>query len=212
MTLSLTLIHAARAGHARNEVTLSLLRRAKAAGFTAPVVMLDTFLLGWRPPRPRHGLPTPRRGRRRASRYVQPGLHAPTITERRRRPSRRTQTNAPRSRSTWTRSTRVSRRETCRRCEGCPRARHCRVELRYVPSRPGRFQGSVADVHRIVFLSFVLCWQVGDRSMVLLARLVPSRRSTRHRGFAAPRKKASSRTGSDVIKGIAMCARGVLGK
>lgn len=32
-----------------NEVTLSLLRRAKAAGFTALVVTLDTFLLGWRP-------------------------------------------------------------------------------------------------------------------------------------------------------------------
>jgi isopentenyl diphosphate isomerase/L-lactate dehydrogenase-like FMN-dependent dehydrogenase len=30
-------------------VTLSLLRRAKAAGFTALVVTLDTFLLGWRP-------------------------------------------------------------------------------------------------------------------------------------------------------------------
>ncbi|KAH9960187.1 FMN-dependent alpha-hydroxy acid dehydrogenase [Russula dissimulans] len=32
-----------------NEVTLSLLRRAKTAGFTALVVTLDTFLLGWRP-------------------------------------------------------------------------------------------------------------------------------------------------------------------
>ncbi|KAH9983254.1 FMN-dependent alpha-hydroxy acid dehydrogenase [Russula vinacea] len=32
-----------------NEVTLSILRRAKAAGFTALVVTLDTFLLGWRP-------------------------------------------------------------------------------------------------------------------------------------------------------------------
>ena len=30
-------------------MTLSLLRRAKAAGFTALVVTLDTFLLGWRP-------------------------------------------------------------------------------------------------------------------------------------------------------------------
>jgi lactate 2-monooxygenase len=32
-----------------NEVTLSLLRRAKAAGFTALVLTLDTFLIGWRP-------------------------------------------------------------------------------------------------------------------------------------------------------------------
>jgi lactate 2-monooxygenase len=32
-----------------NDVTLSVLRRAKAAGFTALVVTLDTFLLGWRP-------------------------------------------------------------------------------------------------------------------------------------------------------------------
>ncbi|KAI0246396.1 FMN-dependent alpha-hydroxy acid dehydrogenase [Lactifluus subvellereus] len=32
-----------------NEVTLSILGRAKAAGFTALVVTLDTFLLGWRP-------------------------------------------------------------------------------------------------------------------------------------------------------------------
>jgi lactate 2-monooxygenase len=31
-----------------NEVTLSILRRAKAAGFTALVVTLDTFLIGWR--------------------------------------------------------------------------------------------------------------------------------------------------------------------
>jgi isopentenyl diphosphate isomerase/L-lactate dehydrogenase-like FMN-dependent dehydrogenase len=30
-------------------VTLSVLRRAKAAGFTALVVTVDTFLLGWRP-------------------------------------------------------------------------------------------------------------------------------------------------------------------
>ena len=41
------------------------------------------------PPRPRHSLPTLRRGRRRASRQVRPGLHAPTTTERRRRPSPR---------------------------------------------------------------------------------------------------------------------------
>lgn len=32
-----------------NEVTLSLLARAKANGFTALVVTLDTMLLGWRP-------------------------------------------------------------------------------------------------------------------------------------------------------------------
>ena len=32
-----------------NEVTLSILRRAKAAGFTALVVTVDTFALGWRP-------------------------------------------------------------------------------------------------------------------------------------------------------------------
>ncbi|KAI0265625.1 FMN-dependent alpha-hydroxy acid dehydrogenase [Gloeopeniophorella convolvens] len=32
-----------------NDVTLSILGRAKAAGFTALVVTLDTFLLGWRP-------------------------------------------------------------------------------------------------------------------------------------------------------------------
>jgi len=32
-----------------NDVTLSVLGRAKAAGFTALVVTLDTFLLGWRP-------------------------------------------------------------------------------------------------------------------------------------------------------------------
>ena len=40
----------ARANRPRtNEVTLSILRRAKAEGFTALVVTLDTFLLGWRP-------------------------------------------------------------------------------------------------------------------------------------------------------------------
>lgn len=32
-----------------NEITLSLLRRAKASGFTALVVTLDTALLSWRP-------------------------------------------------------------------------------------------------------------------------------------------------------------------
>ncbi|KAH9954494.1 FMN-dependent dehydrogenase, partial [Lactifluus volemus] len=32
-----------------NEVTLSILGRAKAAGFTALVVTVDTFMLGWRP-------------------------------------------------------------------------------------------------------------------------------------------------------------------
>lgn len=32
-----------------DEVTLSILRRAKAAGFTALFVTLDTFMLGWRP-------------------------------------------------------------------------------------------------------------------------------------------------------------------
>lgn len=32
-----------------NDVTESLLRRAKAAGFTALVVTLDTMMLGWRP-------------------------------------------------------------------------------------------------------------------------------------------------------------------
>ena len=30
-------------------MTLSLLRRAKAAGFTALIVTLDTFVIGWRP-------------------------------------------------------------------------------------------------------------------------------------------------------------------
>ncbi|KAJ7465021.1 oxidoreductase [Mycena latifolia] len=34
---------------ATNEVTLSILSRAKASGFTALVVTLDTMLLGWRP-------------------------------------------------------------------------------------------------------------------------------------------------------------------
>jgi len=32
-----------------NEITASLLRRAKRAGFTALVVTLDTYILGWRP-------------------------------------------------------------------------------------------------------------------------------------------------------------------
>ncbi|KAH9073457.1 FMN-dependent alpha-hydroxy acid dehydrogenase [Lactarius deliciosus] len=32
-----------------NDVTLSILGRAKAAGFTALVVTLDTFIIGWRP-------------------------------------------------------------------------------------------------------------------------------------------------------------------
>lgn len=32
-----------------NEITLSLLGRAKAAGFTALVLTLDTFSIGWRP-------------------------------------------------------------------------------------------------------------------------------------------------------------------
>ena len=39
----------------------------------------------------------------------------------------------------------------------------------------------------------ILFWQVDDRSMVPLARLVPSRRLPRHRGCVAPSKKASSR-------------------
>lgn len=38
-----------RARPQTNEVTLSILRRAKESGFTALVVTLDTFLLGWRP-------------------------------------------------------------------------------------------------------------------------------------------------------------------
>ena len=39
-------------GHLRprsNDITLSILGRAKAAGFTTLVVTLDTFILGWRP-------------------------------------------------------------------------------------------------------------------------------------------------------------------
>ena len=32
-----------------NDITLSILGRAKAAGFTTLVVTLDTFVLGWRP-------------------------------------------------------------------------------------------------------------------------------------------------------------------
>lgn len=32
-----------------NEITVSLLHRAKNAGFTALVVTLDTYILGWRP-------------------------------------------------------------------------------------------------------------------------------------------------------------------
>jgi lactate 2-monooxygenase len=39
----------ARARPRTNEVTLSVLRRAKQSGFTALVVTLDTFLLGYRP-------------------------------------------------------------------------------------------------------------------------------------------------------------------
>ena len=31
------------------EVTISMLNRAKKAGFTALVVTLDTYILGWRP-------------------------------------------------------------------------------------------------------------------------------------------------------------------
>jgi lactate 2-monooxygenase len=42
-----TLTRANRPRH--DEVTLSVLRRARAAGFTTLVVTLDTFLLGWRP-------------------------------------------------------------------------------------------------------------------------------------------------------------------
>jgi lactate 2-monooxygenase len=38
-----------RARPRTNEVTLSILRRAKASGFTALVVSLDTFAIGWRP-------------------------------------------------------------------------------------------------------------------------------------------------------------------
>jgi hypothetical protein len=106
-------------------------------------------------------------------------------------------------------STRVSRRETCRRCEGGPRAWRCRVGLRYVLSRPDCFKRALWLMSTPRFSSFVLFWQVDDRLMVLSVRLlvVPSRRSPRHRGCAAARKKASSRTGSDVIKAIAMGAQ-----
>ena len=46
----MTFLHASELTRPRtNEVTLSILRRAKAAGFTALVVTLDTFLVGWRP-------------------------------------------------------------------------------------------------------------------------------------------------------------------
>ena len=38
-----------RARPRTNEVTLSILRRAKQSGFTALVITVDTFLLGWRP-------------------------------------------------------------------------------------------------------------------------------------------------------------------
>ena len=38
-----------RARPKTNEVTLSLLRRAKESGFTALVVTLDAFSIGWRP-------------------------------------------------------------------------------------------------------------------------------------------------------------------
>lgn len=33
----------------KDEITVSILSRAKAAGFTALVVTLDTYILGWRP-------------------------------------------------------------------------------------------------------------------------------------------------------------------
>lgn len=36
-------------GNSSDEITISLLQRAKAAGFTALFVTLDTFTLGWRP-------------------------------------------------------------------------------------------------------------------------------------------------------------------
>jgi len=93
-------------------------------------------------------------------------------------------------------STRVSRRETCRRCEGGPRAWRCRVGLRYVLSRPDCFKRALWLMSTPRFSSFVLFWQVDDRLMVLSVRLlvVPSRRSPRHRGCAAPKKKASSRS------------------
>ena len=32
-----------------NDITLSILERAKKAGFSALVVTLDTYILGWRP-------------------------------------------------------------------------------------------------------------------------------------------------------------------
>jgi len=44
------LLHASGRTRPRtDEVTLSILRRAKASGFTALVVTLDTFTVGWRP-------------------------------------------------------------------------------------------------------------------------------------------------------------------
>ena len=63
----------ARASRPRtNEVTLAILRRGKAAGFTVLVVTLDTFLLGWP-----CDLDTAYHSERaHVSRHVRPGLHA----------------------------------------------------------------------------------------------------------------------------------------
>jgi len=70
-------LHANKRARPRtNEVTLSILRRAKESGFTALVVTLDTFLVGLAPARSRHSLPTLLSRRRHTSWHFRPRLHA----------------------------------------------------------------------------------------------------------------------------------------
>ena len=93
-----------------NDVTIPVLRRAKVVGFTVLVVTLDTFLLGWCP----HDLdrsffsPSPRASGGKSARPIPSSCNDGDY--------RLARTN-DHSRSTWTRSSRVSHQAASRRGE-----------------------------------------------------------------------------------------------
>ena len=72
-----------------DDVCVSLLERAQAAGFTALVVTLDTWLLGWRPHDLDNGVPAVPAGRRPRQLLHRPGVLRGTGEAARTRTSRR---------------------------------------------------------------------------------------------------------------------------
>src|SRR4030095_8113505 len=72
-----------------DELAVSFLRRARAAGYTHLVITLDTTLLGWRPLDLDRGYSPFFREPRHRELYQRPGVPTPPESTSRRRPARR---------------------------------------------------------------------------------------------------------------------------